>query len=120
VHASTPVKGTVSLGTEVNILPVAIEADAPLSAPGARPAADLYQAIGERVAALIPVGATLQLGIGAVPDAVLPGGQACLTVWSEMFSDGGLIARQPDRFRGRRAAQGSTRPGVRRQLVPRR
>src|ERR1017187_5628125 len=48
--------------------------------------------IGDRVAALVPDGATLQLGIGAVPDAVLAA--LCLRrdlkVWSEMFSDGML------------------------------
>jgi acyl-CoA hydrolase len=48
--------------------------------------------IGERVAALIGDGATLQAGIGAVPDAVLAGLHARrgLAVWSEMFSDGVL------------------------------
>jgi acyl-CoA hydrolase len=41
---------------------------------------------------LVPDGATLQLGIGAVPDAVLAAlaGRRGLTVWSEMFSDGVL------------------------------
>jgi 4-hydroxybutyrate CoA-transferase len=45
--------------------------------------------IGENVAALVPDGATLQLGIGAIPDAVL----SCLSdkndlgIHSEMFSD---------------------------------
>jgi acyl-CoA hydrolase len=49
-------------------------------------------AIAGRVAALIGDGATLQLGIGAVPDAVLAGlDRRCgLAVWSEMFSDGVL------------------------------
>jgi acyl-CoA hydrolase len=49
-------------------------------------------AIGDRVAALVPDGATLQLGIGAVPDAVLAAlkGRRGLSVWSEMFSDGVL------------------------------
>jgi acyl-CoA hydrolase len=128
LHVSAPVNGTVSLGTEVNILPAAIEAarsrgglvvaqlnprmpytygdavvpedeidfaieaDVPLSSPATRPAAEVYQAIGDRVAALVPAGATLQLGIGAVPDAVLSAlaGRRGLTVWSEMFSDGVL------------------------------
>jgi acyl-CoA hydrolase len=128
VHASAPVNGTISLGTEVNILPAAIEAvrsrggrvvtqlnphmpytygdavvpedeidfaieaDVPLPSPAARPAPEVYQAIGARVAKLVPAGATLQLGIGAVPDAVLSAlaGRRGLTVWSEMFSDGVL------------------------------
>ena len=44
------------------------------------------------MAALIGDGATLQAGIGAVPDAVLAGlhGRRGLAVWSEMFSDGVL------------------------------
>jgi acyl-CoA hydrolase len=48
--------------------------------------------IGDRVAALVQDGATLQLGIGAVPDAVLAEltGRRGLRVWSEMFSDGVL------------------------------
>ena len=125
-QTSTPVNGTVSLGTEVNILPaaieavrargglviaqlnrhmpyaggdavltedeidLAIEADAPLSSPAPRASSDAHLAIGERVAQLVPEAATLQLGIGAVPDAVLSAlrSRRGLTVWSEMFSDG--------------------------------
>jgi len=128
VQTSAPAGGRVSLGTEVNILPAAIEAvrargglviaqlnsqvphtygdgelpdemidyaieaEAPLSSPPHRPVPEAAAVIGERVAALIGDGATLQVGIGAVPDAVLAGLQARrgLTVWSEMFSDGVL------------------------------
>src|SRR6185437_13372143 len=45
---------------------------------------------GDRVAAMIKDGATLQVGIGAVPDAVLAAlaGRRNLRVWSEMISDG--------------------------------
>ena len=72
----------------------AIEAPGPLPAipPGGRTGAALHQLIGERVAALVPDAATLQLGIGAVPDAVLAAltGRQRLAVWSEMFSDGVL------------------------------
>jgi acyl-CoA hydrolase len=70
----------------------AIEVDAPLPSPPARPASDVFRSIGERVAALIPDQATLQLGIGGVPDAVLAelAGHRDLAVWSEMFSDGVL------------------------------
>jgi len=70
----------------------AIEVDAPLPSPPERPASDVFRSIGERVAALIPDAATLQLGIGGVPDAVLAAltGRRDLTVWSEMFSDGVL------------------------------
>jgi len=132
VHTSAPANGTVSLGTEVNVLPaaieatrargglviaqlnrhmpytggdavlaedeidLAIEADAPLSSPAPRTTSDVHLAIGVRVAGLVPEAATLQLGIGAVPDAVLSAlhRRRRLTVWSEMFSDGVLALEQ--------------------------
>ncbi len=128
VQTSVPAGGSVSLGTEVNVLPAAIETvrsrgglviaqlnpqvpytygdselsaddidyaietDVPLPVPPPRPPRDSSASIGDRVAALVPDGATLQLGIGAVPDAVLAAlcGRRGLTVWSEMFSDGVL------------------------------
>jgi acyl-CoA hydrolase len=128
VHTSAPVDGTVSLGTEVNILPAAIEAvrargglvvaqvnpwmpytygdavlpcdevdfaieaDEPLASPPPRALSDVSRQIGDRVADLVGDGATLQLGIGAVPDAVLAAltARRGLAVWSEMFSDGVL------------------------------
>lgn len=51
---------------------------------------DIERAIGEHCASLIPDGATLQLGIGAIPDAVLLflKGKKDLGIHSEMFSDG--------------------------------
>jgi acyl-CoA hydrolase len=69
-----------------------IEVDEPLPSPQLCPASDVFRSIGERVAALVPDAATLQLGIGGVPDAVLDAlaGRRDLTVWSEMFSDGVL------------------------------
>jgi acyl-CoA hydrolase len=128
IQTSAPTGGTVSLGTEVNILPAAIEAvrargglviaqvnprvpytygdavlptdaisyaiesDVPLASPPPRPVPEACASIGDRVAALIPDCATLQLGIGAVPDAVLAAltSRHGLMVWSEMFSDGVL------------------------------
>lgn len=128
VHTSQPMGGMVSLGTEVNILPGAIEAarargalviaqinpqmpytygdavlpmelidygvevDEELASPGSIPLDDISRAIGERVAARVGDGSTMQLGIGAVPDAVLHGlqGRKGLMIWTEMFSDGVL------------------------------
>jgi len=128
VHASRVVDGTVSLGTEVNVLPAAIEQcragggvvvaqvnehmpytygdgeiavdDFDYLIAGDRPLQDLAPialddvalTIGERVAQLVPDGATVQLGIGAVPDASLPGvaERRGLKIWSEMVSDGVL------------------------------
>lgn len=51
------------------------------------------KAIGENVARLIPDGATLQLGIGAIPDAVLLflTDKKDLGIHSEMFSDGVVV-----------------------------
>jgi acyl-CoA hydrolase len=70
----------------------AIEADCALAAPVRHPQGAVSQVIGERVAALVPEDATLQLGIGAVPDAVLESllSRRGLAIWSEMFSDGVL------------------------------
>ena len=53
---------------------------------------DTSQSIGARVADRVPDGATLQLGIGAVPDASVRGvaQRRGLKIWSEMVSDGVL------------------------------
>ncbi len=128
LHTSVPRAGMVSMGTEVNILPAAVEAartrgalvvaqinphmpytfgdgelnledvdlavevDEPL--PSCPPPArdDVSRAIGERLASQVPDGATLQLGIGGVPDALLDAltGHRDVRIWSEMFSDGVL------------------------------
>jgi acyl-CoA hydrolase len=128
VHTSVPHDGTVSMGTEVNIMPGAIDAvrargglvvaqlnprmpftfgdavlpveeidyglevDVQLDSPVPRPPGEVFAQIGARVAELVPDGATMQLGIGAVPDATLAAltGRHHLAVWSEMFSDGVL------------------------------
>lgn len=128
VQTSAPVDGMVSLGTEVNILPAAIEAaraagglvvaqvndrmpytfgdgelpvdavdlgvevDLPLPSPATARPDDTRSALGERVAALVPDGATVQLGIGAVPNATAAAltGRRGLRVWTETFSDGVL------------------------------
>ncbi len=67
-----------------------VEADEPLSSPPGTVPDDAAHRIGELVAARVVNGATLQLGIGLVPDATLPGlaRRRGLAVWSEMFSDG--------------------------------
>ena len=51
---------------------------------------EIERRIGEHVASLIPDGATLQLGIGAIPDAVLLflKDKKDLGIHTEMFSDG--------------------------------
>lgn len=67
-----------------------IETHRPLHQHPVSPETPVEAAIGEQVAALIPDGATLQAGIGSIPDAVLRRlrGKLELGVHTEMFSDG--------------------------------
>jgi acyl-CoA hydrolase len=62
----------------------------PLHAHVSPPSTAAEEAIGEHAAALVPDGATLQMGIGAVPDAVLRRlvDRRDLGIHTEMFSDG--------------------------------
>lgn len=66
--------------------------DRPLPSRQAEPGDAVTAQIGELVAALVEDGATLQVGIGAIPDAVLArlGDRSELGVHTEMFSDGML------------------------------
>ncbi len=70
----------------------ALEAGAALDEPAHAVLDDDARGVGERLAALVPDGAALQMGIGTVPDAALPGmtTRRGLSIWSEMFSDGVL------------------------------
>lgn len=77
---------------EVDVpLPVSPARPAPADAPASDTSASAAR-IGELVADRVPDGATMQLGIGEVPDATLPGlaKRRKLGIWSEMFSDGVL------------------------------
>lgn len=69
-----------------------VTVDEPVTSHTAAPLDEVSAGIGSRVAALVPDGATLQLGIGAIPDATLAAltNHRGLSVWSEMFSDGVL------------------------------
>ncbi len=126
VHTTLPRDGMVSLGTEVNVLPAAIEAarargglvlaqlnplmpwtfgdalvpldqidagveiEQQLAVHTPTPPDHTSAHIGAQVAAAIGDGATIQAGIGAVPDATVGGlvDRRGLRVWTEMFSDG--------------------------------
>ncbi|WP_425395894.1 acetyl-CoA hydrolase/transferase family protein [Aeoliella sp.] len=68
----------------------AVEHDEPLHAHHTAEATPVERAIGKHVAELVEDGATLQLGIGAIPDAVLAAlkDHKDLGIHSEMFSDG--------------------------------
>ena len=67
-----------------------MEHDAPLIELKPGKIGEIEKAIGEHCASLVPDGATLQLGIGAIPDAVLLflKDKKDLGIHSEMFSDG--------------------------------
>jgi acyl-CoA hydrolase len=128
LHTSARRHDTVSLGTEVNVLPAAIEAvrerggivvaqanpnmpytygdsqiyeheidylievDESLAEKPAVTFTDAASEIGQRISRQIKDGSTLQLGIGAIPDAVLKSlsNKQGLRIWTEMFSDGVL------------------------------
>ena len=76
-----------------SLIDIAIEVDEPLQTVTAAPPSDVKRQIGEHIAHLVPDGATLQLGIGAIPDATLSGlkERRGLRIWSEMISDGVLV-----------------------------
>lgn len=63
--------------------------DRPLPEPEAAVEGEVESRIGELIAGLVDDGATLQMGVGAIPDAVLArlGGKHDLGVHTEMFSD---------------------------------
>jgi 4-hydroxybutyrate CoA-transferase len=67
-----------------------VETDRPLPEAVPPTPGEVERRIGEHVAALIPDRATLQMGIGAIPDAVLArlDDREDLGVHTEMFSDG--------------------------------
>lgn len=74
----------------VSEIDVFVEGDFPLAELEVREPLAEHEAIARHVAGLIPDGATLQLGIGQIPDAILKllGNHRYLGVHSEMFSDG--------------------------------
>ena len=75
--------------TEIDYL---VEVDEPVAEAAPRQPSEISQQIGDRIAAQVLDGSTLQLGIGGVPDAVLHRltERRGLRIWSEMFSDGAL------------------------------
>jgi 4-hydroxybutyrate CoA-transferase len=69
-----------------------VEVDTPIPEVPARPLSEAEVQIGQHAAGIIEDGATLQMGIGAVPDAVLAAlqGHRHLGIHTEMWSDGAL------------------------------
>jgi len=74
----------------VSKLTYVVEADRPLLELPPEPFTDVHNRIGTHIAERIDDGATLQLGIGAIPDAVLSQLQdkRHLGIHTEMFADG--------------------------------
>jgi acyl-CoA hydrolase len=67
-----------------------VETNRPIHTHEPSPTSEIEARIGELVAQLVEDGSTLQMGIGAIPDAVLArlGNKHDLGIHTEMFSDG--------------------------------
>lgn len=76
----------------VNDIVFAFEVNRPIHEHATPPISKIEHQIGSNVASLIDDGATLQMGIGSIPDAVLAnlGSHINLGIHTEMFSDGVL------------------------------
>lgn len=76
----------------VSEIDVFVETDVPILELPRAELGDVEKAIGENCGSLIPDGATLQLGIGTIPDAVLLSlkDKKDLGIHTEMFSDGAV------------------------------
>ena len=74
----------------VELLNALIPVNTPLLEHKGEPLGDVERAIGSHVASLVPDGATLQTGIGQIPDAVLSAlsNHCNLGIHTEMLSDG--------------------------------
>ncbi|MDQ7030943.1 MAG: acetyl-CoA hydrolase/transferase C-terminal domain-containing protein [Ardenticatenia bacterium] len=74
----------------VRNIDVIVEVDYPLPEAPQGGSTEVHRRIGERIAEMIPDGATLQLGIGSIPDAVLANlrHHRDLGIHTELFSDG--------------------------------
>ena len=67
-----------------------VEVDYPLPEVPQGGTGDLHMQVGAHIAEMIPDGATLQMGLGSIPDAVLQnlGDHRDLGIHTELFSDG--------------------------------
>ncbi len=73
-----------------DLIDFGVEVDDPLLTRRSRPIDDSEREIAQQVARMVETGATLQLGIGEIPDEVTAHlrTRRHLRVWSEMISDG--------------------------------
>ncbi len=76
----------------LSMIDIFVEHDSELEPAHFAEPSEIEKAIGRNCAALIEDGATLQMGIGAIPNAVLSqlGGHKNLGIHTEMFADGVL------------------------------
>jgi len=74
----------------INDIDFIVEQDAPLPENHIPPSTEEINIIGRHIASIIEDGSTLQMGIGAIPNAVLAalGNHQHLGIHTEMFSDG--------------------------------
>jgi acyl-CoA hydrolase len=81
-----------------------VHVNRPLLSPASETPGEIERAIGQHVASLIPDGATLQTGIGQVPDAVLSmlTDRVDLGVHTEMLSDGVMALVEAGVITGRK------------------
>lgn len=81
-----------------------VPVDVPLLEARSEPADEVSRQIGAHIARLIPDGATLQTGIGKIPDAVLAqlGGHHELGIHTEMLSDGVMRLVEAGAITGRK------------------
>ncbi|MCI4667080.1 MAG: 4-hydroxybutyrate CoA-transferase [Bacteroidia bacterium] len=73
-----------------NEIDLLVEVNRPLHEIPSKPLSEIDLKIGKHIAELVEDGATLQMGIGSIPDAVLKclGSHKKLGIHTEMFSDG--------------------------------
>jgi acyl-CoA hydrolase len=81
---------------DLDMVDVLVDADGPMPHAPVTAIDEESATIGRLVAERVSDGATIQAGIGAVPDATLHGlvGRRGLRVWTEMFSDSVLALEQ--------------------------
>lgn len=81
-----------------------VEVDRPLPAFPPAKIGPIEQSIAQHCSGLIPDGATLQLGIGAIPDAVLQclGDRRDLGIHTEMFTDGVMHMMRTGQITGKK------------------
>ncbi|HMM22555.1 MAG TPA: acetyl-CoA hydrolase/transferase C-terminal domain-containing protein [Selenomonadales bacterium] len=93
VQMNAQMPRTTGARIHLDAIHLIVEKDEPLIELKPPQIGDVECKIGENVASLIPDGATLQLGIGAIPDAVLLflKEKKDLGIHSEMFSDGVVV-----------------------------